>query len=98
MRTVFTVPEAIKGAVGCDARYVGAGPGHLHLNVCVCGRTESIAGRMSGAVVCAGEKSAKLPRGRVSQGRKERGEQGLQNKLGRKPLWHLAMSRGDEGR
>jgi hypothetical protein len=34
--------------VVCDARYTGAGPGRLHLNVCVCGRIEIIAGRMSG--------------------------------------------------
>ena len=95
MRAVFTVPEAIKGAVGCDARYAGAGPGHLHLNVCVCGRTESIAGRMSGAVVCAGEKSAKLPRGRVG---KSVGSKGYIASYGRNPLWHLGMSRGDEGR
>jgi hypothetical protein len=44
MRSVFTVPVT----VGCDARYTGAGPGRLHLNACVCGRIESIAGRMSG--------------------------------------------------
>jgi hypothetical protein len=45
MRAVFTVPEA---TVGCDARYTGAGPGRLHLNACVCGRIEIIAGHMSG--------------------------------------------------
>jgi hypothetical protein len=44
MRPVFTVPVT----VGCAARYTGAGPGRLHLNACVCGRIESIAGRMSG--------------------------------------------------
>jgi hypothetical protein len=44
MRAVFTVPVT----VGCDARYTGAGPGRLHLNACVCGRIESMAGRMSG--------------------------------------------------
>jgi hypothetical protein len=35
-------------AESCDARYTDAGPGRLHLNACVCGRIESIAGRMSG--------------------------------------------------
>jgi hypothetical protein len=44
MRSVFTGPVT----VGCDARYTDAGPGRLHLNACVCGRIESIAGRMSG--------------------------------------------------
>jgi hypothetical protein len=44
MRTVFTVPVT----VDCHARYTDAGPGRLHLNACVCGRIESIAGRMSG--------------------------------------------------
>jgi hypothetical protein len=43
MRDVFTVPVT----VGCDARDTVAGPGRLHLNACVCGRLESIAGRMS---------------------------------------------------
>ena len=40
MRTVFTVPVT----VGCDARYIGAGPGRLHLNACGCERIESIPG------------------------------------------------------
>jgi hypothetical protein len=44
MRAGFTVPVA----VGCDARYTGAGPGRLHLNACVCRRIESMTGRMSG--------------------------------------------------
>jgi hypothetical protein len=44
MRTVFTGPVT----VGCDARYTDACPGRLHLDAFVCGRIESIAGRMSG--------------------------------------------------
>jgi hypothetical protein len=44
MRSVFTSPVT----VDCDARYTDAGPGRLYLNACVCGRIESIAGRMSG--------------------------------------------------
>ncbi len=44
MRAVFTVPEAVE----CDTRYAGACPGRLHLNVCGCGRIESIAGRKPG--------------------------------------------------
>ena len=44
MRVVFTVPVTVV----CDARYTGAGPGHLHLNACVCGRIENMAGGMSG--------------------------------------------------
>jgi hypothetical protein len=36
------------GGRASDARYTGAGPGRLHLNACVCGRIESMAGRMSG--------------------------------------------------
>jgi hypothetical protein len=44
MRTVFTVPVT----VGCDVRYTDASPGRLHLNACVCGRIESVAGRISG--------------------------------------------------
>jgi hypothetical protein len=44
MRAVFTVPVTVV----CDARYRDAGPGRLHLNACVCGRIESVAGRMSG--------------------------------------------------
>jgi hypothetical protein len=44
MRPVFTVPVT----VGCDARYIDAGPGRLHLNAYICGRLESVAGRMSG--------------------------------------------------
>jgi hypothetical protein len=45
MRAVFTVPVV---TVGCEARYTDAGPGCLHLDVCVCGRRESIAGRKPG--------------------------------------------------
>jgi hypothetical protein len=70
MRAVFTVPVA----VGCDARYTGAGPGRLHLNACVCGRIENIAGRMSG------DRSMREGNERQTtarQGRKERVEQGL---------------------
>jgi hypothetical protein len=33
--------------VGWDARYTGAGPGRLHLNVCGCDRIERITGRIS---------------------------------------------------
>jgi hypothetical protein len=44
MRAVFTGPVT----VGCDARYTDAGSGRLHLNACVCGRIENIAGRMPG--------------------------------------------------
>jgi hypothetical protein len=44
MRAVFTVLVT----VGCDARYTDASLGRLHLNACVCGRIESITGRMSG--------------------------------------------------
>jgi hypothetical protein len=44
MRSVFTVPVT----VGCDARDTVASPGRLHLNACVFGRIEIIAGRMSG--------------------------------------------------
>jgi hypothetical protein len=44
MRSVFTVPVAVV----CDARYTVAGPGRLYLNACVCGRIESMAGRMAG--------------------------------------------------
>jgi hypothetical protein len=44
MRVVFTVPVT----VGCDARDTDTCPGRLHLNACVCGRIESVAGRMSG--------------------------------------------------
>ena len=64
MRAVFTVPV---GTVGCDARYTDAGPGCLHLNVCVCGRIGNFAGRMSEFVGCAGKTSTKLPRGRVGE-------------------------------
>ena len=76
MRAVFTVPEAVEG----DARYTVAGPGRLHLNACVCGRIENFAGRMSGSVGCAGETSAKLPRGwvgnRVSVGDEQKQKRG----------------------
>jgi hypothetical protein len=44
MLSVFTVQVT----VDCDARYTVASPGLLHLNACVCGRIESIIGRMSG--------------------------------------------------
>jgi hypothetical protein len=44
MRVVFTVPVTVV----CDARYTVACPGRLHLNACVCGRIESMAGHMSG--------------------------------------------------
>ena len=73
MRAVFTVPVV---TVGCDAKYTDAGPGRLHLNVCVCGRIESFAGRMSEFVGCAGETSTKLlhlrwqPLGRRAHGRR----------------------------
>lgn len=53
MRSVFTVPEAVE----CDAMYAGAGPGCLHLNVCGCGRIESIAGRKPGTVECARDRA-----------------------------------------
>ncbi len=36
---VFTCPVTVGG----DARYIGAGPGRLHLNACVYGGIESIA-------------------------------------------------------
>jgi hypothetical protein len=63
MRSVFTGPVTVV----CDARYTDAGPGRLHLNACVCGRIESIAGRMSGDRGIRWETSAKLPRGRVGK-------------------------------
>jgi hypothetical protein len=59
MRAVSTVPEAVE----CDARYAVAGPGRLHLNVCVCGRIGNFAKRMSGSVGCTRETSSKLEAG-----------------------------------
>ena len=60
MRAVLTS----RGAVGCDARYADAGPGHVHLNAGVCERIESIAWRKPGilggpwgSVECAGKRS-----------------------------------------
>ena len=64
MRAVFTGSVT----VGCDARYADASPGRIHLNACVCGRIESITGRMARVTVgCARETSVKLPRGRVGK-------------------------------
>jgi hypothetical protein len=34
--------------LGTNKQHTLSGPGRLHLNACVCGRIESIAGRMSG--------------------------------------------------
>jgi hypothetical protein len=63
MRAVFTVPVT----VGCDARYIGDGPGRLHLNACGCERIESIAGRKPETVGCARDTIAKLQRVRVGK-------------------------------
>jgi hypothetical protein len=80
MRVVFTVPVT----VGCDARDTDTCPGRLHLNACVCGRIESVAGRMSG------------DRGmRVGGLERACGARANHNHSRRKPLGHLGMSRGD---
>jgi hypothetical protein len=63
MRAVFTVLVT----VGCDARYIGSGPGRLHLNACGCERIENIAGRKPETVGCVRDTIAKLPRGRVGK-------------------------------
>ena len=64
MRAVFTVPVT----VGCDARYIGAGPGPLQLNECWCERIESIPGACKPVTVeYVRDTIAKLSRGRVGK-------------------------------
>jgi hypothetical protein len=41
-------PSDLPVTVVCDARFTDAGPGRIHLNGCVCGRIENIAGLVSG--------------------------------------------------
>jgi hypothetical protein len=89
MRSVFTGPVT----VGCDARYTDAGPGRLHLNACVCGRIESIAGRMSGDPWYARGKRALNYRKAGSE--RACGARANHKQLEREPLGHLGMSRGD---
>ena len=85
---MFTVPEAVEW----DARYADAGPGRLHLNVCGCGRIESIAGRKPGTVECARDRSLNY-----SEAGSERacGARANHNEQGREPLGQLGMPRGD---
>ena len=83
MRAVFTVPV---GTVGCDARYTDASPGCLHLNVCGCGRIESIAGRKPGTVECARDRSLNY---REAGSERACGARANHNQQGRKPLRHL---------
>jgi hypothetical protein len=89
MLSVFTVPVT----VGCDARYAGAGPGRLHLNACVCGRIESIAGRMSGdRSMREGKRTLNY---RETGSERACGTRSNRNQLEREPLRYLGMSRGD---
>ena len=62
MRAVFTGPVTVV----CDARYIGASPGRLHLNACECERREH-PGRKPVTVECARDTIAKLSRGRVGK-------------------------------
>ena len=98
MRAVFTVPGV---TVGCDARSTDAGPGRLHLNVCVCGRIESIAGRKPGlspgasrpgTVECARDRALNY---REAGSERACGARANHDQQGRKPLRHLGVSRGD---
>ena len=90
MRAVFTVPGV---TVGCDAKDTDAGPGRLHLNVCGCGRIESIAGRKPGTVEYARDRSLNY---REAGSERACGARANHNQLRRKPQRHLGMSRGDE--
>ena len=85
---MFTVPEAVE----CDARYAGAGPGRLHLNVCGCGRIESIAGRKPGTVECARDRALSY---REAGSERACGARANHNQQGREPLGQLGMPRGD---
>ena len=89
MRAVFTVPVV---TVGCDARYTDAGPGRLHLNVCGCGRIESITGRKPGTVECARDRSLNY---REAGSERACGARANHNQRGREPLGQLGMPRGD---
>ena len=89
MRAVFTVPEAVEW----DARYADAGPGRLHLNVCGCGRIESIAGRKPGTVECARDRALNY---REVGSERACGARANHNQQGREPLGQLGIPRGDE--
>ena len=82
MRAVFTVPVV---TVGCDARYTDAGPGRLHLNVCVCERIESIAGRSrKGTVECARDRALNYREAGSSKNEDRVGRSRNEDRVGRR--------------
>ena len=90
---ITNVEFPLAEAVECDARYAGAGPGRLHLNVCGCGRIESIAGRKPGTVECARDRALNY---REAGSERACGARANHNQQRHEPLGHLGMSRLEE--